>query len=133
MERGEQPSSKGRVLDLVIPIAALIVFSIFSMLYYGGYWNGEGLSLFDAFGATDAGTALAMASLLSLIVAFLLFVPRRLLSFREFFQGIVSGIQTMVPACVILTLAWTISGVWSGSARYRRLCGGSCGGVQYGR
>lgn len=111
MERGEQPSSKGRVLDLVIPIAALIVFSIFSMLYYGGYWNGEGLSLFDAFGATDAGTALAMASLLSLIVAFLLFVPRRLLSFQEFFQGIVSGIQTMVPACVILTLAWTISGV----------------------
>ena len=131
MERGEQPSSKGRVLDLVIPIAALIVFSIFSMLYYGGYWNGEGLSLFDAFGATDAGTALAMASLLSLIVAFLLFVPRRLLSFREFFQGIVSGIQTMVPACVILTLAWTISGVCRDLLADRRLCGGSCGGVQY--
>ena len=112
-ESGEtaQTSQKGRVLDLVLPIAALIVFSILSMLYYGGYWNGEGLSLFDAFGATDAGTALAMASMLSLIVAFLLFVPRGLLKFREFFQGIISGIQTMVPACVILTLAWTISGV----------------------
>lgn len=102
---------KGRVLDLVIPIVALIVFSILSMLYYGGYWSGEGMSLFDAFGNTDAGTALAMSSLISLIVAFLLFVPRRLLSFQEFFQSIVSGIQTMVPACVILSLAWTISGV----------------------
>ncbi len=110
-QSGEQSGGKGKVRDLVLPIAALVVFSILSMLYYGGYWSGEGLSLFEAFGNTDAGTALATASLLSLIVAFLLFVPRRLLGFQEFFQSVISGIQNMTPACVILALAWTISGV----------------------
>lgn len=103
-------SPKGKVYDLLIPIAALIVFSILSMLYVGGYFEG-GMTLADGFGNTDAGPALALSSFASLIVAFLLFVPRKVLNFREFMDGIGQGVKSMVGAIIILTLAWTISGV----------------------
>ena len=103
-------SPKGKVRDLVIPIAALIIFSILSMLYVGGYFEG-GMSIADGFGNTEAGPALAISSFASLIVAFLLFVPRKILNFREFMDGIGQGVKSMVGAIIILTLAWTISGV----------------------
>lgn len=103
-------SSKGRVYDLIIPIAALIVFAVLAMLYVGGYFEG-GMSLADGFGNTDAGPALAMAGLGALIVAFLLFVPRKVLSFKEFMEGIGTGVKSMTGAVIILTLAWTISGM----------------------
>ena len=103
-------SPKGRVFDLLIPIAALIIFSILSMLYIGGYFEG-GMTLADGFGNTDAGPALAISSFASLLVAFLLFVPRKVLNFREFMDGVGQGVKSMVGAIIILTLAWTISGV----------------------
>ncbi|MCI8622378.1 MAG: Na+/H+ antiporter NhaC family protein [Provencibacterium sp.] len=103
-------SSRGKVIDLIIPIVALIIFSIFSMLYIGGYFEG-GMTLADGFGNTDAGPALALAGFGALIVAFFLFVPRKVLSFKRFMSGIGVGVKSMVPAFIILTLAWTISGV----------------------
>jgi Na+/H+ antiporter NhaC len=81
------------------------------MLYYGGYWDGEEKSLFDAFGDTRAGAALALGSFCALFVAFFLFVPRKVLNFGDFFYGVAMGIKSMVPAIIILTLAWTISGI----------------------
>lgn len=106
-------SPKGRVFDLLIPIIALILFSVLSMLYTGGYFSGQGLSLFDAFGATNANLSLAMGGFGALVVAALLFIPRRVLSFRDFMKGVTAGVKSMVSACVILTLAWTIKGVCS--------------------
>ena len=103
-------SPKGKVWDLIIPIAALILFSILSMLYVGGYFEG-GMSIADGFGNTSAGPALAISSFASLVVAFFLFVPRKILNFREFMDGIGQGVKSMVGAIIILTLAWTISGV----------------------
>ena len=103
-------SKKGTVLDLVIPIVSLIIFSLLAMLYVGGYFQGE-VSLSEAFSNTDASRAITYGAFLSLIIAFLMFVPRKLLSFGEFMSGITQGVKSMVPAFVILTLAWTISGV----------------------
>ena len=40
-----------------------------------------------------------------------MFVPRKLMSFHQFFDTLVEGIKSMLPAAVILSLAWTISGV----------------------
>ena len=102
-------SEKGRVFDLLIPILALIVFSILAMLYVGGYFEG-GMTIGEGFGNTEAGPALAMSSFASLIVAFLLFVPRKVISFREFMDGIGEGVKSMCGAMIILVLAWTISG-----------------------
>ena len=95
----------------MIPILFLIAASILSMLYVGGYWSGENPTLFAAFGNTDAGTALALGAFVSLIFAFIYFMARRVLTFKDFFSCINPGINSMVAACVILTLAWSISGV----------------------
>ncbi len=103
-------SPKGRVFDLLIPIFALIIFCILAMLYVGGYFAG-GMTLAEGFGNTDAGASLALGSFGALIVAFLLFVPRKVITFREFMSSITQGVKSMVPAFIILTLAWTISGV----------------------
>lgn len=107
----QNENSKGKICDLVVPIAFLIVASIFSMIYVGGYWSEEGSTLFDAFGNTDAGTALALGAFITLIFSFIYFMIRKVLSFKEFFKCINPGVNSMVSACIILTLAWTISGV----------------------
>ncbi|MGL4738954.1 MAG: Na+/H+ antiporter NhaC family protein, partial [Cellulosilyticaceae bacterium] len=103
-------SSKGKVYDLIIPIVSLIIFAVLAMLYVGGYFEG-GMTLAEGFGNTDAGSALALAGFGALIVAFVLFVPRQVITFKEFMDGIGSGVKSMVGAFIILTLAWTISGV----------------------
>lgn len=103
-------SDKGRVMDLLIPIGALIVFSILAMLYVGGYFNG-GMTIAAAFGNTDAGPALVLGGFGALLVAFALFIPRRLLTFKQFMEGIGVGVRSMVGAFIILILAWSISGV----------------------
>lgn len=101
-------NAKGTVWDLIIPIGALILFSILSMLYNGGFWAGEGLSIAEAFGNCDASAALVLGGFWALVVTFFLFVPRKLVGFKSFMGGIGIGIKTMVPAYIILTLAWTI-------------------------
>lgn len=104
-------SHKGKVSDLVLPIGMLIVLSIWSMLYIGGFWDGSGKSMFDAFGETDAPTALCLAGFVTLVFTFFLFVPSRKIGFSEFFESVTEGVKTMVGPCVILVLAWGISGV----------------------
>ncbi|MDR2517470.1 MAG: Na+/H+ antiporter NhaC family protein, partial [Spirochaetaceae bacterium] len=114
-ELGQLPvSGRGNVFDLVIPVVFLVFFSVLAMLWYGGYWKDgarTGKSLFEAFGDTSAGYALALGGFAALLSAFLLFVPRKLLSFRDFFASASAGIKSMTPAIIILTLAWTISGI----------------------
>ncbi len=103
-------SEKGTVFDLVIPILVLIISSVVSMLYVGGYFNG-GMTLAEGFGNTNAGPALAISGFFTLIVTFVLFISRKVLTFKEFMSGISTGVKSMVSAFIILTLAWTISGV----------------------
>jgi Na+/H+ antiporter NhaC len=108
-------SDKGKVLDLLLPVLFLVLFSVLAMLWYGGYWqvgeDGSRKTLFQAFGDTSAGFALALGGFGALFVAFFLFVPRKLFSFAEFFACTVQGAKSMFAAIMILTLAWTISGV----------------------
>ena len=84
-------NSNGRVSDLIIPILVLIVLSVLSMIYVGGYWDGSGMTLFDAFGNTDAGYALALAAFCTLIITFIYYSVRRILNFKEFFGCINEG------------------------------------------
>ena len=105
-------SSKGKVYDLIIPIGALILFSIIAMLYTGEYFtNPEYHSFGAAFGNCDSSKSLVLGGAGALIVAFIQFIPRKVVSLNDFMDGITEGAKSMVPACVILTLAWTISGI----------------------
>ncbi len=103
-------SKNGKVLDLLIPILSLILFSVITMLYTGGYFS-ENISIGDAFSNTDSSKSITYAAFFSLIISFIIYIPRKLLSFKEFIEGIIEGIKSMVPAFVILTLAWTISAI----------------------
>lgn len=103
-------SEKGKVYDLLIPILALILFSVLAMLYTGGYFT-EDKTLFQAFGDTAPTKSLVLGGFGAVIVAFILFLPRRVLLFPEFMDGVVLGVKSMVTACMILTFAWTIKGV----------------------
>ncbi len=104
------PSARGRVIDLIIPIVSLIVACVFSMLLFGGYFEG-GKTIAQGFGDTDAGASLALGGLIALLVSFALFVPRKVIGYKDFMESIVTGVKSMVPAFIILVLAWAISGV----------------------
>ena len=100
---------KGRVFDLVIPIVSLIVLCIAAMLYTGGIL--EGANIIDAFANCDSSLSLAFGSCFTILVIFLLYIPRKVITFREFAQSLVDGFKAMVPAILILTFAWTLSGI----------------------
>ena len=103
---------KGRVYDLVIPIVSLIVFTVLAMVYTGGGFTGD-VSFTESFGSCDSALSLVLGSFCALIVTFFLFIPRKVLTFTEFMNGITDGIKSMVPSFTILILAWTIGGICS--------------------
>ena len=105
-------SQKGKVCDLVIPILALIILTVIAMAYTGGFFSGD-VSFFDSFGQCDSALSLVLCGFGELIVTFLLFLPRKIISFKEFMDSITEGIKSMVPAFTILILAWTIGGICS--------------------
>lgn len=104
---------KGKVIDLLLPVAALICFSILSMLYTGGMFAGN-VSITNAFANCDAILGLAMGAAFSVVFLALLYLPRRIVTPKEFIDGLVQGFVNMVPATLILTFAWTLSGVCGG-------------------
>ncbi len=103
--------SNGKVVDLLVPIISLIGLSILAMLYTGGLFSGEAANIVEAFGNSDASKALVLGVFGAIIVTFVLYIPRKILSFSDFMGSVTEGIKMMVPAISILVLAWTISGV----------------------
>lgn len=102
-------NGRGRIYDLVIPILVLIVFCILAMLYTGGIL--EGVGVIEAFAGCDAALSLAIGSFCTLLVTFFLYIPRRVVTFSQFAESLADGFKAMVPAILILTFAWTLSGV----------------------
>jgi len=106
---GEVSAGKGKVIDLVIPVLILIAFCIMGMLYSGGILDGA--NIIDAFANTDASVGLALGSSLALIIIIIYMLARKVLSFEECMKCFPEGFKAMVPAILILTFAWTLSGI----------------------
>ena len=110
----EQANSKAGLIDMVLPIVVLVVVSVLSMMYIGGFW-GDDPAFAGQFGASlgnsVSGQALTWGSFAALLTALLLYVPRKVMNYHEFFDGIVKGMQPMLVSGVILFLAWAIGGV----------------------
>ena len=98
--------SKGKVIDLILPVLTLIIFCVIGMIYTGGFFAGE--SFMDAFAGCDASFGLSLGSIGALIVIIGYFMFRRVLTFNECMDSIASGFKQMVPAILILTFAWTL-------------------------
>ena len=99
----------GKVIDLVLPVLVLVGCCVGSMVYVG-YQNG-GTDLITAFANTSAFDALPLGSLVALIFTMLFFMVRRAMSFTELMDCLPNGFKQMVPAILILCLAWTIGDV----------------------
>lgn len=104
---------RGRGCDMIVPILSLIVFAVLSLMYSGGYWGKDPQyhTFQAAIGNSNASTSLVWAAFGAIVVAFAMYVPRQLVTFRNFMDGIVEGMKLMLPANIILVLAWTLSGV----------------------
>ena len=109
-EENSDTKRNGKVVDLILPVVFLIAFSIISMLYTGGLFEGN-ISIGDAFANCDAILGLAMGAAYSVIFVALLYLPRKIVTPKEFLDGLVQGFINMVPATLILTFAWTLSGI----------------------
>ncbi|MGF0040706.1 Na+/H+ antiporter NhaC family protein [Peptoniphilaceae bacterium SGI.131] len=97
---------KGGVIDLLLPVLAIVVFSILSILYLGGLFKGAGI--LEAFDNSDPVMGLALGSSFTLILQIILYLPRKIISPKKFTESIVEGIKTMLPAILILTFAWAL-------------------------
>lgn len=109
--------------DMVIAIVVLILVCIvmFPITTYMGLVGSDGIetlsqafnstTITNAFIQTDASKALFYGAVISLIIMYIYYVARRLLNVRSAGNAIMEGIKSMVPALVVLALAWTIGNV----------------------
>lgn len=113
-ENAASDETKGAVLDLLLPIVVLIVSCVTAMIYTGGFFNAESgcyHNFVDAFAGCDASQGLVLGAFVAIAATMLLYLPRRVITFTQFTDSFVDGFKAMVPAILILILAWTLSGI----------------------
>ncbi len=104
----DKSPSKGKVIDLVLPIVVLVICAILGMAYVGGFF--EGVSFSEAIGYNPTA-GLSLGAFAGLITAMVLYLPRKLMKPKEFIDCIVGGIGSIVPPMLILILSWSLGGV----------------------
>lgn len=106
LAKEELTETKGKVIDLLIPIISLIICCVIGMLYTGGFFSGT--DFVTAFSNSDASLGLTFGSFFGLVITIVLYQIRRVLSFSDCMACIPEGFKAMVPAILILTFAWTL-------------------------
>lgn len=99
-------NQKGKVLDLILPVIVLIMSCIIGMIYTGGFFDGK--DLITAFSQCDASRGLVYGTFVTLVFVFILYIPRKIISYNEFVECIPEGFKAMVPSILILVLAWSL-------------------------
>jgi len=120
-QSAEENTQKGKVIDLVFPIVVLIIMCVLGMIYTGGFFtkmvegedgamvaNGNFLNFINSFSDSDASVGLVLGSFAALIITIAFYVCRKVLSFKASMLCVPDGFKAMVPAILILTLAWTL-------------------------
>ena len=100
------PDAKGTVLDLVLPVVSLVICCVIGMIWTGGFFSGS--NFVEAFSNSDASVGLAVGSFFGLIITLILYLVRKVLTFEDFMGCIPEGFKAMVPAILVLSLAWTL-------------------------
>ena len=118
---------KGKVRHLIVPVIILIACCIGGMIYSGYFFNwdtgtyGKELmssSVIEAFSNCDAGTSLAIGSTVALIIVAAYYMIEKVVNFKQITESFTQGFKAMVPAILILTFAWTISGIMGAKGGY---------------
>ena len=108
---GRGNAAKASIFDLILPIVILI-FTTLGAMIWTGHLNG-GIGIRDCFANCSSVDSLIFASLVTLIVLGIMYLPRKIMTVKEFFGAIPDGSQLMAPFIVILVLAWTLKGISS--------------------
>ncbi len=102
---------KGKVIDLVLPVVFLVIACVIGMIYSGGFFDAEAegyKNFIIAFSNSDASVGLLYGSFITVVVAVIYFLVRRVITFKECMESIPEGFKAMVPAIMILICAWTL-------------------------
>lgn len=124
--------TNGRVIDLIAPVLVLIAACIFGMVYTGGFF--EGVDFITAFADCNASAGLVLGSSIALLFTFVFYRVRSVMTFQDFAACIPEGFKAMVSPMLILSLAWTLSGMTGllGAKYYvANLLGNSAAALQY--
>ena len=108
-EAEDETLGNGKIVDLVLPVIVLIFFCLLGMLYTGGLFEGVGIA--QAFADCDAGTGLTIGALFSLVVTAIIYLPRRVITWRTFMECLLTGTKLMIQPILILFFAWTLSAI----------------------
>ena len=124
--------TSGHVVDLILPVLVLIAACIFGLIYTGGFF--EGVDFITAFSNCNASAGLVLGSSIALLFTFVFYRVRGVMTFQDFAACIPEGFKAMVSPMLILTLAWTLSGMTGllGAKYYvASLLSGSAAALQY--
>ena len=102
---------KGKVIDLVLPVVALIIACVIGLIYSGGFFDATSSAyhnVIEAFSGADASVGLLYGSFCTLILTVAYFMIRRVITFKDCMESIPEGFKAMVPAIMILACAWTL-------------------------
>ena len=105
----EEISSNGHVIDLILPVLVLIGTAIGAMIYTG--FLGGATDIVTAFPGCDAETSLIFATMITVLFMLVLYLPRKVVTFKGFMDSFVEGFKMMIPAIAILIFAWSLKGM----------------------
>ncbi|PAV30859.1 sodium:proton antiporter [Virgibacillus profundi] len=114
---GEPHKKEGSIWNFILPLVTLITVSIWGLWYTGG--GATGISIMDALAATDVSIALTWGAFAMTLVGIILALIQGM-GLKKCEDALLGGIRTMLPALIIIVLAWSIGTVTSvlGTAEY---------------
>lgn len=109
---------RAKALNALLPVLVVVGGTIAGLLYTGydpAVWNDSELGFFRRLsviiGNSNSYQALVWASLSGVTVALLLTVGQRIMGVQDTMSTLMSGLKTMLPAMLILVLAWALATV----------------------
>ena len=113
--------------NLLVPVIILIACCVGGMIYSGFFYDWDAgaygttlqsANVIEAFSNCDAGTSLAIGSTIALVLVAIYYMITKVVSFKEITESFTQGFKAMVPAILILTFAWSISGIMGAKGGY---------------
>ena len=102
----------GRVLDLVAPILTLVAVTL-GMMVWTGYRATQSLNIWAIFENTDVPLSLVTGGLIGTLLAAILYIAQmgrnETASYRLVGKALSTGVKAMMPAILILLLAWSLT------------------------
>lgn len=115
---------KSYPIDMLFPILTLIITAVVFFpvtTWLGAVGSEEGITTFseavasmslgEAFNNTDSSKALCYSIVVTIFLTYIYYLLRRLLSLKDASSALTSGIMSMVPALIILAMAWSIGAI----------------------